>query len=73
MDLNATCSKNPYPIPNIYFLIKGSSGYKTLIFMDAYLGCNQIKMDPVDEPKAVFVWNQGSYYYNVTPFGLKNT
>lgn len=34
-DHNATCTKDPYPLPNIDHLIDGSSGYKMLHFMDA--------------------------------------
>ncbi|KAK2409009.1 hypothetical protein QL285_044467 [Trifolium repens] len=43
-DLNKACPKDPYPLPSIDRLIDGASGYKTLSFMDAYSGYNQIKM-----------------------------
>lgn len=42
-------------------------------FIDAYSGYNQIQMDLVYDPKKDFIWNHGNYYYNVIPFGLKNT
>lgn len=47
-DLNATYPKNPYPLSNIYRLIDRSLGYKTLSFVDAYKGYNQIKMNLID-------------------------
>lgn len=41
-DLNAACPKDSYPLPDIDRLIDMSSGYRTLGFMDAHLGYNQI-------------------------------
>ena len=40
--------------------------------MDAYLGYNQIRMDPKDEEKIAFITNQGLHCYKIMPFGLKN-
>ena len=40
--------------------------------MDAFLGYNQIRMDPSDQEKTSFVTGQGTYCYQVMPFGLKN-
>ena len=40
--------------------------------MDAFLGYNQIRMDPNDQEKTSFVTGQGTYCYQVMPFGLKN-
>lgn len=69
-DLNTACLKDPYHLPNIYLLIDGSSGYKTLSFKNAYW-YNWIKMDLVDASKIIFISNHGNYY-NELPFGLKN-
>lgn len=71
-NLNITCSKDPYPLPDIDCLIDVSLGYKTLSFMDAYPGYNKIKMDPLYAPIMTFMSNHNNYYYNVVPFGLKN-
>jgi len=57
-DLNMACPKDPYPLPNIDHLIDSALGYKVLSLMDAYLGYNQIKMDPLDDPKTTFMTNQ---------------
>lgn len=40
--------------------------------MDAYSGYNQIHKDLLDAPKTTFMSNHDNYYYNVTPFSLKN-
>ena len=40
--------------------------------MDAYLGYNQIRMDPLDAPKTAFITNNKNYHYEVMPFGLRN-
>ena len=40
--------------------------------MDAYIGYNQVRMDPADEEKMAFITNQGLYYYKMMPFELKN-
>ena len=41
--------------------------------MDAFSGYNQISMFPDDQEKTSFVTGQGTYCYQVMPFGLKNT
>ncbi|KAK2427613.1 hypothetical protein QL285_026181 [Trifolium repens] len=71
-DLNKACPKDPYPLPSIDRLIDGASGYKTLSFMDAYSGYNQIKMNAADAPSTAFMTNTCNYFYKVMPFGLKN-
>ena len=40
--------------------------------MDAFSGYNQIIMEPDDQEKTSFITRQGTYFYPVMPFGLKN-
>ena len=40
--------------------------------MEAFSGYNHIRMDPNDQEKTLFVTEQGTYCYQVMPFGLKN-
>ena len=40
--------------------------------MDTFSGYNQIIMDPNDQEKTSFITGQGTYCYQVMPFGLKN-
>jgi hypothetical protein len=71
-DLKMACPKDPYPLPNIDHLIDSASWYRTLSFMDAYSGYNQIRMDPLDAPKTTFLTNAKNYHYEIMSFGLKN-
>lgn len=71
-ELNVAFPKDLYPLSNIDLLIDGSSSYKTLSFIYVYYGYNSIKIGHIDAPKIIFMSNQGNYYYNVMPFGLKN-
>ena len=43
-DLNKACPKDSFPLPRIDQLVDSTSGHKLLMFMDAFLGYNQIKM-----------------------------
>ena len=54
-DLNKTCSKDLYPLPNIDKPIDNVSGYQHLSFMDAYSKYNQIKMHLDYEEKMAFI------------------
>ena len=40
--------------------------------MDAFSGCNQIRLHEDDQEKTSFVTSQGLFCYRVMPFGLKN-
>ena len=72
-DLNKACLKDSYPLPRINQLVDSTTGHKSLAFMDAFSGYNQIRMDEVDQEKASFITSQGLFYYKVAPFNLKNT
>ncbi|XP_070029970.1 uncharacterized protein [Nicotiana sylvestris] len=71
-DLKNVCPKDSFPLPHIDQLIDATAGHELLSFLDAYLGYNQIKMDPLDEEKTSFITDKGTYCYKVMPFGLKN-
>ncbi|XP_072081070.1 uncharacterized protein [Arachis hypogaea] len=43
-DLNKTCPKDSFSLPNIDTLVDSVAGYRFLSFMDAYSGYNQIPM-----------------------------
>ena len=72
MDLNKACSKDSFPLPRIDQLVDSTAGHKSLTFMDAFSGYNQIKMAEEDQEKIAFITSQGLYCYKVMPFGLKN-
>ena len=72
-DVNRACPKDSFPLPHIDLIVDATTGHELLSFMDAFSGYNQIRMDPNDQEKTSFVIGQGTYYYQVMPFGLKNT
>nr|XP_016503144.1 PREDICTED: RNA-directed DNA polymerase homolog [Nicotiana tabacum] len=71
-DLNKAFPKDSFPLPHIDQLIDAAAGHEFLSFLDAYSGYNQILMEEADQEKTTFITRQGTYYYRVMPFGLKN-
>ena len=71
-DLNKACSKDSFPLPMIDRLVDSTAGNKLPMFMDIFLGYNQIRMAEEDQEKTSFITSQGLYCYKVMPFGLKN-
>ena len=67
-DLNKACPKDCYPLPRIDLLVNATTGHSLISFMDAYVRL----MDPGDEEKTSFITDQGTYYYRIMPFSLKN-
>ena len=72
IDINRACSKDSFPLPRIDLIVDATAGHELLSFMDAFSGYNQISMDPNDQEKTSIVTGQGTYYYRVMPFELKN-
>ena len=71
-DVNRACPKDSFPLPRIDLIVDAKAGQELLSFRDAFSGYKQIKMDPSDQEKTSFVTGQGTYCYQVMPFGLKN-
>ena len=71
-DINKACPKDSFPLPRIDLIVDATAGHELLSFMDAFFGYNRISMDPDDQEKTSFVTAQGTYYYRVMPFRLKN-
>ncbi|KAM1216401.1 hypothetical protein EV1_012756 [Malus domestica] len=71
-DLNKGCPKDSFPLPLIDKLIDSTAGCELLSFMDAYLGYNQILMNPPNQEHTAFTTDRRLYCYKVMSFGLKN-
>ena len=71
-DINKACPKDSFPLPRIDLIVDATAGHELLSFMDTFSCYNQISMDPNNQEKTSFVTRQGTYYYRVTPFELKN-
>ena len=71
-DLNKAYPKDCCSLPRIDLLVDATACHSLLSFMEAYSGYNQIRMYPGDEEKTSFITDQGTYFYQVMPFFLKN-
>ena len=71
-DLNKACLKGDFSMLHIDVPVDNIAGHALLLFMDAFLGYNQIKMALEDMEKTCFISPWGRYCYKVMPFGLKN-
>ena len=71
-NVNRACPKDSSPLPWIDLIVDATTGHELLSFMDAFSGYNHIIMDPNDQENTSFVTGQGTYCYQVMPYGLKN-
>ncbi|KAL0404434.1 UNVERIFIED_CONTAM: Polyprotein P3 [Sesamum radiatum] len=71
-DLNQACPKDSYPLLRIDALVDATAGCEMMSFLDAFQGYNQISLEPRDQGKTTFITEQGTFCYQVMPFGLKN-
>lgn len=71
-DLNKACPNDNYPLPKIDTLVDGTAGHAMLSFMDAFSEYHQIPLHQEDQEKIAFIIDQGLYWHEVMPFGLKN-
>ena len=71
-DVNRACPKDSFPLYRIDLIVDATVGHELLNFMDAFSGYNQIRMNPSDQERTSFVTGQGTYCYQVMPFGLKD-
>ncbi|GKD70285.1 reverse transcriptase domain-containing protein [Tanacetum coccineum] len=71
-DLNKTCPKDGYPLPEIDWKVDSLCGYPFKCFLDAYKGYHQIQMAKEDEEKTTFITCLGIFCYSKILFELKN-
>ncbi|GKV22033.1 hypothetical protein SLEP1_g31937 [Rubroshorea leprosula] len=62
-NLNDTCPKDCYPMPNIDKLVEAASGNERLSLLDAYSGYHQVPMAPKDADKTSFYFDDEIYCY----------
>ena len=65
--------KEPFPMPKIDQLVDATYKHPRMSFLDAFQGYHQIALAPEDREKTAFISSDANYYYNIMPFGLKNT
>jgi len=71
-DLNKSCPKDPFPMPQIDQLVDATVGHPRMSILDAFQGYHQIPLVLGDQEKTIFVTPTRNYHYNVMPFDLKN-
>ncbi|GJT38522.1 reverse transcriptase domain-containing protein [Tanacetum coccineum] len=69
-DLNKSCSKDGYPLPEIDWKVESLYPFKC--FLAAYKGYHQIQIAKEDEEKTAFITRQEIFCYTKMPFGLRN-
>ncbi|XP_042472151.1 uncharacterized protein LOC122054784 [Zingiber officinale] len=71
-DLNKAYSKDFYPLPRIDQMADFTVGCELICMLDTYQEYHQVSLTREDQEKVNFITVDGTYYYNVMPFGLKN-
>jgi hypothetical protein len=71
-DLNKSCPKDPYPLPQIDKLVDIAAGCEMMSLLDCFLGYHQIWLNPEDEEKTGFITPDGTYCYKRMLEGLRN-
>ena len=71
-NLNKTCPKDPFLMPQINQLVDATISHPQMSFLDAFQGYRQIPLVLGDQEKIVFITPTRNYHYKVMPFELKN-
>jgi hypothetical protein len=56
--LNAATRKDHFPLPFIDQMVERLAGHKYYCFLDGYSGYNQVPVDPEDQEKTTFTWEE---------------
>ena len=72
-DLKKACPKEDFLLPNIDMIVDLTVGHEILTLMDGFSRYNQIQIVEEDQYKTTFTTPWGTFFYNMMPFGLKNS
>ncbi len=70
--LNERMPSDRWPLPRIQDLFDDLTGSSVFTTLDLFAGYWQIQMDPSCKEMTTFICRQGTYQFEVMPFGLKN-
>ena len=62
-DLNLTCPKDDFPLPNIDIIVDLTARHEMLSLMDGFSSYNQIKIVEEDQHKMTFTTPRGTFCY----------
>jgi hypothetical protein len=71
-DLNKSCKKDPFKLPQIDLVVDSIVGCSLLSFLDYYSRYHQISLKEEDQIKTSFITPFGVFCYTSTPFELKS-
>nr|KAJ0222590.1 hypothetical protein LSAT_V11C200100920 [Lactuca sativa] len=72
VNLNKSCPKDNYPLPEIDQKFNPLEGFQFKCFLDAQKGFHQVQMRREDKEKTSFHSDHGTFCYQKMPFGLEN-
>jgi hypothetical protein len=72
IDLNKTCKKNPFGLPQIDQAVDFTAGCSLLSFLDCYFRYHQIPLKVEDQIKTFFITPFDAFRYTTMPFRLKS-
>ncbi len=70
--LNAVTRKEVFPIPRVDDVLERLAGMRFFTTLDLVQSYYQVAVSENDKAKTAFITEQGSFEYNVMPFGLCN-
>src|SRR2546430_17574218 len=70
--LNKVTKKDNYPLPRIDKILDSIGKAQWFTSLDLASGYWQVEMKEEDKPKTAFIIKNGTYEFNVMPFGLCN-
>ena len=70
---SAWTTKDAYPLPRIDDSLNTLAGSQWFSTLDLASGYWQVEVAEQDREKRVFCTSEGSFEFNVMPFGLRNT
>ena len=71
-DINKSCPKDDFPLPNINTLVDNMMGHEMFSLMDEFFRYNKIMISKENKHKMAFTTPWGTYYYRVMLFGINN-
>ena len=71
-NLNTSCLKDSYPLPNMETLLQRVMGSGMMSMLDGFSGYNQVLVNKEDQHKTTFTTPWGTYKFLRMPFGLLN-
>ena len=61
---------DPFPLPSTKYILEMVVGHKMLSLLNKFIGYNQVKVVPEDQPKICFIMECGAYATRVISSGL---